>query len=715
MKKPLAVAGLLFFCASSLSAQDHWWERESLRIIDVTSDLTRFETQDPVATAARKADLGFNAEHLAIMQIAGGLDDEHFYFVSQVAGKQNPDYLKQYLPEARKRGIHTLIYFDVHWYSESFGEKHRDWRQIRENGKPLDGVYDNGTSFCVNSPWRKWCFQVLRDLAAYPLDGIFYDGPIFFPDSCYCPYCREKFRRIYGKEMPSKKVRHGQDFQQLVEFQANSLADFLRDSRQVLHSINPNLALYMNGGARGANWATGRLNRMLVGQQDLLGSEGGFLGGDLTRVPLWKPSLTARLLETQSEGKPRVIFSAASHKPWTFSLLPGAELRLLYAATIANAANVWFGITPFDFGRPPLQALTAMNSFVARNARYYEHTQSGARVAVVWSDTTANFYAGSSAQLIDIDRVRQASDIGDLDAEFSGVTEALLSAHVPFDVIDDTTLERESLDRYAAIFLPNVACMSDAVAARVHAYVQRGGKIFSTFETSLYDGTGIRRQDFALAELFGAHSDGKIAGPTRWDFMKPSGPDPLLEGMSPDLIPSPVYHVRASAADARTLLRFTQPLRGRYDGVPEVSDQPALLMRRSGQGVSVYCSGNLGAGIQAFHLPEWLLLIGNAVREFAPPLIQVEGAPASVEVVLRSQNQDKRWLVHLVNYTGGMTRPIQEVTALHGVRITLPASPTFQRAFTLYHPQPLALTKDAKGRQHVSLPKLEEYEVVVLE
>jgi hypothetical protein len=108
-------------------------------------------------------------------------------------------------------------------------------------------------------------------------------------------------------------------------------------------------------------------------------------------------------------------------------------------------------------------------------------------------------------------------------------------------------------------------------------------------------------------------------------------------------------------------------------------------------------------------------MISNTVHEFAPPPIEVEGAPTSVEVVLRTQSQGKRWLVHLVNYTGGMTRPIQQITPLHDVQINLPASPAFQRAFTLYHPQPLAIKKDAHGRQHVTLPKLEEYEVVVLE
>ena len=228
---------------SSLYAQKPWWEREPLRLIDLTTSISRIDYRAPAEVAARKAALLYNSEHLEIMQMPAGLDDEHFYFVSKVAGKLNPDYLKQYLPEARKRGLRVLIYFNVHWYRKGFAEKHPDLIQIRESGKPLDGVYDTGTDFCVNTPWREWCFQILRDLAAYPIDGIFYDGPIYRADTCYCDYCRAKFRKIYGKDMPSKRVRRGQAFKQLVEFQAASLADFLRDSRRVLKSINPELAL----------------------------------------------------------------------------------------------------------------------------------------------------------------------------------------------------------------------------------------------------------------------------------------------------------------------------------------------------------------------------------------------------------------------------------------------------------------------------------------
>ena len=90
----------------------------------------------------------------------------------------------------------------------------------------------------------------------------------------------------------------------------------------------------------------------------------------------------------------------------------------------------------------------------------------------------------SAAQLIDIDRTESRSNIGNLDGEFSGITEPLLRSHVPFDVIDDVSLETGALNRYDAIFLPNVACMSDKIAARLQEYVRQGGNLFADFETS---------------------------------------------------------------------------------------------------------------------------------------------------------------------------------------------------------------------------------------
>jgi len=702
--------------ASAPAQAGKWWEQEPLRILDLVTVFGQINGQPAAALAQQKAAQDYNAEHLQVMQFAGaGLDDQGFFFQTKLAGKQNPDFLGRYLPEAHKQGLRVFIYFNVHSYAMPFGEAHSDWRQIREDGTPLTGVYETATSFCVNSPYREWAFQIDRDLCAYPIDGIFYDGPIFFPQTCYCHYCQEKFRRRYGEDLPSKKERRGKRFEQLLEFQSASLADFLRDSQTVIKAINPNIALYMNGSVLGGNYATGRLPRVINPEEDLLLNEGGFLYGDLTRMPLWRPGVMARLQESQAGGKPYVVACAAALKSWNVSLLPDPELRLLYADSIANGAGVYFGLFPSEWDQPEMHTLAAMNRFLAKHSAYYKNTRSEARIALVWSDTTANFYAGSAAQLIDVTRVPARSNVGNLEQEFWGLTEALVRAHAPFDVIDDHSLEHAALGRYQAIFLPNVACMSDSVATRLRDYVEQGGNLFTTFETSRYDAVGGPRPDFALAELMGVSATENVAGPRPWDYMAKHSSSPLLDRIPRQWIPSPPYYLQVKAAGAQVALRFTKPLVGSYELPPQLSDDPALTVHKTGKGTVVYCAGDLGNMIHAWHMPEPLILMENAVRTLAPVGIELENMPSTVELVHRSQNTGKRHLFHFVNFNGEMTRPIRQITPVRNARVTLPKDVNAKKIYTLMRPQSLTPQRDAQGRTRFVIPLIEEYEVVVVE
>jgi hypothetical protein len=648
------------------------------------------------------------------MGMAGGLDGQEFFFSSKVAGKHNEDYLAKYLPETKKRGLRAIVYIDVHWYKRSFGEQHPDWVQRDESGGQVTTLYGGPAStFCVNSPWREWCFQVVRDLCAYPIGGIFYDGPVFWPDTCYCRYCQEKFSQLYGTKLPSKKVREGRSARDLLQFQSQSLADFLHDSRVIIKSVNPDIAFYMNGGGREGNWSSARLNRVLVSEQDLLGAEGGYLSGELPRIPVWKPGVTARLLEAQAPGKPRVVFCSARPGPWNFSQYPDPELRLLYAETIANGASVFFFMFESAMKRPEIQALGEMNRFLGKDSMYFRGTRSEATVALVWSDTTANFYAGASAQLIEAERVPQRSDVGSLDGEFSGLADALLRSQTPLDVIDDLTLEQKGLGRYRAIFLPNVACMSKKTAACLEEYVHQGGNLFSTFETSLYDETGIRRGDFALAEVFGVSDSGKIVGPNRWDYMQARAAGPLLEGWPEGLVPATLYHVRVKSRGGEVLVQYMQPLTGSYAGVPGPSDDPALVVHRYGQGKALYFSGDLGNALNTYRFIQFSRLIENVLRDLAPSPVVLENAPRSVEVVLRSQQEGKRLLLHLINYTGEMARPIRRVVPLENVHVSVRTQGEVKNVHTLMRPQDLRPRMVDRQRVEFVLPRIDEYEVVL--
>ncbi len=719
-RRDLLLTVPLAFSARAQNADPQWWNAQPLRIADVLTAFGEITLFPPAEAVRRKLALGFNAEHLHVMRFtASGIDENSFYFPTSLATKKNEDYLTPYMAEARKQGLRVFIYFNVHTYTKAFGAKYPDWMQIRENGTVLDGVYQTAVGVCINSPYRDWSFQIARDLAACGADGIFLDGPIFFPETCYCRWCRQEFQKRGGGQLPSKARRKGAPFQELIDFQSHSLARFVSDMKQALAKAGKPLPVYMNGGLLGGNAGTGRMNRVINPAQDLTVNEGGFLYGDLTRVPPWQPSVQARLMETQAGGKSYVTANAAALKSWNVSLLPATELRLMYAQAIAHGAGVYFGIFPSDLDQPEVQTLTAMNHLLAEHAEYSRGTKSQARVAIVWPDITANFYDVSEATLIDSYPAQSNSGAGNLRGEFWGLAEAILRTQTPFDVIDDESLARADLGRYALIVLPNVACMSNAVAARLAAYVEGGGNLLATFETSAYDEYGIRRKELALAPVLGIAGTGKLSGLRRWDYMGRKGAadpaQPWMRDMSRTWIPSTPFYAQAQARAAQVLLEFTKPLAGSYELPPELNGDPAITVHRVGRGTAWYCAGDLGNAIQSYHFPELLAIVTNAVREMAPRSIEVSNVPSSVEVVHRSQPGQGREIVHLLNYTGEMTRPMQRVLPLENVRITLGPGKSVSRAATLVRPGQLALTKDASGRIVCVVPRVDEFETIVLE
>jgi hypothetical protein len=121
-----------------------------------------------------------------------------------------------------------------------------------------------------------------------------------------------------------------------------------------------------------------------------------------------------------------------------------------------------------------------------------------------------------------------------------------------------------------------------------------------------------------------------------------------------------------------------------------------------------YIPGDLGATLATYRMTDLYQLVENTVRSMAPPEVVIEGDPGSVELVVRSQDDGLRWLIHLVNFTGEMTRPIRRVIPFENLRLRVPAR--FRRARSLVTPRDLALRDGA-----FTLPPVAEYEVIVVE
>jgi hypothetical protein len=197
--------------------------------------------------------------------------------------------------------------------------------------------------------------------------------------------------------------------------------------------------------------------------------------------------------------------------------------------------------------------------------------------------------------------------------------------------------------------------------------------------------------------------------------MRPVRRDVLLQGLNREFIPSPSYYVPVATKPSNVILQYTKPLAGPYDGVPDLSEDAAAVVNRLGEGTVVYFSGDIGNTIAKFHTPELTELLSNAGRQMAISPVLVENAPGSVEIVVRTQDDHHRTLVHLVNFTGEMTRPIRHILPVSNVRITLSSGIHASRAFTLWDHQRVNLTHIGSGQLQAIVPRLNEYEVLVLE
>ena len=79
-------------------------------------------------------------------------------------------------------------------------------------------------------------------------------------------------------------------------------------------------------------------------------------------------------------------------------------------------------------------------------------------------------------------------------------------------MVHDRLLDADHMDRFKTLILPNIAALSDEQCRQLRAFVDRGGSLVATYETSLYDEWGARRDDFGLADLFGVSFAGSHRG-----------------------------------------------------------------------------------------------------------------------------------------------------------------------------------------------------------
>ena len=691
-------------------AKAHWWQDQPLTI----SAIQRF-----VVGGSKKAfdeyvsRAGYDTEQLLHLFSPDGREGM-VYYVEEQHGALLDDYLAYTAPS----GIHHIAYTNTHCLPEEVGNAHPEFWQLDREGKPLFGynVFHFG---CINpnGAFHRDLLKNIRGLCSHKIGGIFLDGPIMSDKGCYCDTCRADFEAKFGHSIYEATPN------EMHKMRTDNVTAHIKEIYETIKSIDPEILLYINNSALRPD-VTGSNTRRIYDYVDMVGAEGGFYFPD--KEPIWMTSAYMKHLECVvgdpiTAGKPMVNFISANDSGVSYQMKTAGEVATTYASTLANGANVWYGFhcDVFD-GKdtPGAQKAREYNEFVQANRPLFAASRSCARVALMWSDSTANHYASSVAQSDFTDEKASGyQKRGDHRTAVLSFVDMLERSHVQFDILDEVSITEGALDQYDALILPTVACMSDAVAACIADFVKNGGSCLGNFDVGMYHEDGRFAGTSKLAEMFGLVGEPKLYDiPFFHSVMFRAGDHPAT---APVTIP---HHVVPSldfewqfTSDVLPLMLAHPPRDGVYSDMPEAR-YPAYTVRPYGKGFAYYLSGSFGE--------TYALRRAIGYRELVKGFCDV----ASRHVVSATdtgvyeaslRRQEDKFLLHIVNKTGAMERPIDKLVPLYNLSFKLDladfgiAAKDF--AVTARHGGKLADLAQNGQQISFTLDKLDEYELIVIE
>jgi hypothetical protein len=638
-----------------------------------------------------------------------------FHYRSKWLG--NMDAFGDIAAGCRKLGMNVVARTDAHACHEDVLRAHPDWLAVDENGKKRRHASDPDFWLtCALGPYNFEFMTTVHQeiMTKYMPDGIF-TNRWAGNGMCYCEHCQSNFRAFSGLDLPRTRDPQNRARREYIVWHQKRLFELWHVWNDKIREINPNASFLANGGGGtlsdldmktfGALAPTACADRQ--GRAGLMAPWACGKSAKEFRSTMGRKAI-AGLTSVGLEDKYR----------WKDSVQSSAELRLWVADGIAQGFRptvTKFNAKPYDMRWFPV--FEEIFKWHHANESYFRNEKSLARVGLVYSQQTAWFYGGPDAA-------------AKVDEPGLGFYQALIEARIPFEMVHDGLLDGEHVSQFRTLIFPNIAALSDEQCKQIEEFVERGGSIIATYETSLYDEWGVARKDFGLASLFGASYAGSKEGPMLNSYLAlekdPHNGQfhPLLSGFEDaGRIINGINRVHVAAKDDREY----SPLRviPTYPDLPmeecfpppQSTNQAGVFVRQAGQGRVVYFPWDVDRTFWDVLNFDHAMLLRNAV-EWATN----ETGPLSVEgkgvLDISVWEQKNSMTVHLVNLTNPMMMkgPLREVIPLSSqtVRVRLAEGRRLTKASLLVAGSEIPY-REENGLIAIEVPTINVHEVVALD
>jgi hypothetical protein len=412
---------------------------------------------------------------------------------------------------------------------------------------------------------------------------------------------------------------------------------------------------------------------------------------------------------------------------------PVAEARMWMIEGVAGGIQPWWHyISAYHEDRRIYKTAGPFFRWHEANEQYLVNRQPVATVGVVWSQQNSDFYGRDDAGFL-------------VDLSYNGIIQALIRARIPYIPVHADDIGKFK-GRLSLLILPNLGILTKSQAEAVRQFAGKGGGIFATGETSLYDEWGDRLPDYSLAGLFGAHAPkdkeelqretlhtylrltpelrGSVDGPL-------NGREPAIEGKRHKVLEGfeetdilsfgGVLHPLLTDPGAETLMTFIPefpiyPPETAWMREPK-TDIPALIVNTMLDGSRIaFMPADIDRQFSRYNLPDHGNLLANIVKWAAK-----DNIPLSVNgrglIDFNLYTQPGRLIIHMVNLTSAGTwrQPVDEFIPVGPlkIKVKIPEGITARKVNYLVSAENGKIRMD-KGWAEFIVNSITDHEVAVI-
>lgn len=647
----------------------------------------------------------------------------------------NRDLYGELASAAHHDGLTVVARMDSNRAADDFFKAHPDWFTRDRDGHPYKAA-DKYIS-CVNSPYYdEYLPSVLTEIIERSHPEGFADNSwsgLPRESICYCGNCTRKFRDKTGNALPLKQDWTDPVYREWIAWNyARRIEIWDLNNRATKAAGGPDcLWLGMNSGSVTSQSRAFRDCKAIFERAEIvfLDHQSRSATGFEENADTGK--LVHGLLGWNKLAPESMAMYQSAADSFRLASKPAAEARMWMIEGFAGGIQPWWHhIGAYQEDRRAYHTAEPEMKWYAANQEYMLNRTPLATVGVVWSQRNTDFYGRDHAAEL-------------VDAPYRGFTEALLRARIPYVPVHIDRIDTGNRD-LKLLILPDIAAMSDAQCNAVRKFVASGGALFATGATSLYNESGDPRGDYGLADLFGAHFEGKPGAERQWALESQHTylrliPELRAKVWGPEIGDEPAVtgqrHPVLRGFDETDILAFggmLLPLKldpGTSVPLtfippfpiypPETSwmrqpktDIPGLVIRNR----VAFMPADLDRRYWRDRLPDHAALLGNVVRWATAGSIPLEvQGPGLFDCNLYTQ--PGRVIAHFVNLTATGRMPIDELIPVGPlqIRIRLPRDVRGRSVKMLVSGNASAPPVLADGWATLNIPPVLDHEVLVIE